>query len=409
MLRSCAFRIALVFRKEMPLDLREQNRELLSKLLENQSHLKRSISSRSANSPNKKMSSHDARKQLVKSSSKNVNQNIVRENLVCNDKTLVTRSSTPKLSLYQKVEDIEYPRQNTANNENEDTLHSITSLNTVCSDLGSLNSFERKLESSANVRANRIVSKDPKIVNVERIDVKSDREPTMLKFLSKTTDKSKPTSRNNNMEKRNKENLLGYEWIAEMLDANISFESKSDEYFEELQKFRQTNHGDCFGATESGNSEGQYPRPPYQDWPPPSYTSKAHLDKLKAEMEHKCVHLYRMNARGFAIPVNVDEYGESVCPVCKKKRELDSKTMVRITVPKKMLPDFDRIDNSWERELLSGSSTKSGVVDSSCAYRPGDSMGLSKHVVPGWQTARPTCTAPATFVDIKSAATDKGN
>ena len=85
---------------------------------------------------------------------------------------------------------------------------------------------------------------------------------------------------------------------------------------------------------------------------------------------------------------------------------------VRITVPKKMLPEFDRIDNSWELQRdvfpssLRSSKTAAGEAlgQKSSAHTPGDSMGLSKHVVAGWQSARPTCTAPATFVDIKSAA-----
>ena len=71
---------------------------------------------------------------------------------------------------------------------------------------------------------------------------------------------------------RNKENLLGYDWIAEMLDANETFETRPDEYFDELNKFRQTHHVDCFGtASEHEDNLQQIPRMPYQDWPPPRH------------------------------------------------------------------------------------------------------------------------------------------
>ncbi|NXX41010.1 MIIP protein, partial [Tricholaema leucomelas] len=96
--------------------------------------------------------------------------------------------------------------------------------------------------------------------------------------------------------------FLGYDWIAGLLDTNFSVAEKSDQYFAELQEFRQANKDMCIRE---------------------QHTEPKALDDLIPEQEldlitsfHKCVYCYRLNQRFFAVPVDL----ESACPICKIPR-----------------------------------------------------------------------------------------
>ncbi|NXX26283.1 MIIP protein, partial [Nicator chloris] len=96
--------------------------------------------------------------------------------------------------------------------------------------------------------------------------------------------------------------FLGYDWIAGLLDTKSSVIEKSEEYFAELQEFRQSNTEICIHQ--------QHLEPKALDCTGP----EQELDLITGS--HKCVYCYRLNQRLFAIPVG----SESACPVCKVPR-----------------------------------------------------------------------------------------
>ncbi|NWV56991.1 MIIP protein, partial [Daphoenositta chrysoptera] len=91
--------------------------------------------------------------------------------------------------------------------------------------------------------------------------------------------------------------FLGYDWIAGLLDTKSSVTEKSEQYFAELQEFRQANRETCIHPLE----------PKALDCTGPEQG----LDLITGS--HKCVYCYRLNQRLFTIPV----HSESACPVCK--------------------------------------------------------------------------------------------
>ncbi|NWX54338.1 MIIP protein, partial [Promerops cafer] len=95
--------------------------------------------------------------------------------------------------------------------------------------------------------------------------------------------------------------LLGYDWIAGLLDTKSSVTEKSEQYFAELQEFRQSNRETCIHQ--------QHLEPKALDC-----TGPQELDLITGS--HKCVYCYRLNRRLFTIPVD----SESACPVCKIPR-----------------------------------------------------------------------------------------
>ncbi|NXW68537.1 MIIP protein, partial [Hirundo rustica] len=94
--------------------------------------------------------------------------------------------------------------------------------------------------------------------------------------------------------------FLGYDWIAGLLDTKSPVTEKSEQYFSELQEFRQSNRETCIHQ--------QHLEPKALDCTGP----EQELDLIS----HKCVYCYRLNQRLFSIPVDP----ESACPVCKIPR-----------------------------------------------------------------------------------------
>ncbi|NXY65617.1 MIIP protein, partial [Callaeas wilsoni] len=96
--------------------------------------------------------------------------------------------------------------------------------------------------------------------------------------------------------------FLGYDWIAGLLDTKSSVTEKSEQYFTELQEFRQANRETCIHQ--------QHLEPKALD----CTDLEQELDLITGS--HKCVYCYRLNQRLFTIPVD----SESACPVCKIPR-----------------------------------------------------------------------------------------
>ncbi|NXM75436.1 MIIP protein, partial [Serilophus lunatus] len=96
--------------------------------------------------------------------------------------------------------------------------------------------------------------------------------------------------------------FLGYDWIAGLLDTKSPVTEKSEQYFAELQEFRQANREACI--------DEQHLQPTALDCTVPEQEP----DLITSS--HKCFYCYWLNQRLFTVPVDP----ESACPVCKIPR-----------------------------------------------------------------------------------------
>ncbi|NXQ62676.1 MIIP protein, partial [Anthoscopus minutus] len=96
--------------------------------------------------------------------------------------------------------------------------------------------------------------------------------------------------------------FLGYDWIAGLLDIKSSVTEESEQYFAELQEFRQSNREICIHQ--------QHLEPKALDCTGPEQK----LDLITGS--HKCVFCYRLNQRLFTVPMD----SEAACPVCGTPR-----------------------------------------------------------------------------------------
>ncbi|KAG9482457.1 hypothetical protein GDO78_011249, partial [Eleutherodactylus coqui] len=120
--------------------------------------------------------------------------------------------------------------------------------------------------------------------------------------------------------------LLGYDWIAGLLEVKSPITNKSDQFFAEINEFRRVNREECAHEcyTESGAQDSS-------------------VEELDSSLDtHQCVYCYRVNQRLFTSPVGA----EPACPICKKRRgrrhvSLEEPAYIRVSIPRStLLPPY---------------------------------------------------------------------
>ncbi|XP_071841075.1 uncharacterized protein [Apostichopus japonicus] len=176
--------------------------------------------------------------------------------------------------------------------------------------------------------------------------------------------------------------LLGYDWIAGVLESGSQQALQSDEFFKEICHFRRTHRGQCVHESILDDSL------PQRD--PVVQESSELPGDVGANFMHKCVHNYTVNNRLFPVPLNEARDGASLCAVCQNKTDSHSTSTspayIRVSIPKSTLVSPYRVRSHRRR-----------------SFDPTDSIGLSKHCLSGWQCSKPSLMPTAGCLDIKSS------
>ncbi|XP_056397810.1 migration and invasion-inhibitory protein [Hyla sarda] len=165
--------------------------------------------------------------------------------------------------------------------------------------------------------------------------------------------------------------LLGYDWIAGLLEVKSPITNKSDQFFSEISEFRRVNREDCahdfFTESEARDSS---------------------VEDLDLSLDtHQCVYCYRVNQRLFTSPVGA----EPACPVCKKRRgrrhvSLEEPAFIRVSIPRStLLPPYKY--RAHRRK----------------SFDPTDSLALPSHCLAGWENTVPSCDLKVSSLDLKTS------
>ncbi|XP_065667418.1 migration and invasion-inhibitory protein isoform X4 [Hydra vulgaris] len=223
--------------------------------------------------------------------------------------------------------------------------------------------FQNNLKSVGNSRiGNPVFSNTPKkiqsFINQLKDDSKSQKKTNKVCFAS---DKKKK------FKKYHKEKLdcsmLGYDWIAGMLENDSYINEKSDEFFDEICKFRQTNAEDCRSDTflPSEYSENML------------FTSSF---KSKGSS-------YMINNRLNFIPV--PNFTNILCETNNNLISNFKSDCVRVTIPKSACKTEYKV-RSHRRK----------------SFDPTDSVALSMHCLAGWRNSKPLLAPGPKNIDLKS-------
>ncbi|XP_041946244.1 migration and invasion-inhibitory protein [Alosa sapidissima] len=173
--------------------------------------------------------------------------------------------------------------------------------------------------------------------------------------------------------------LLGYDWIAGLLDAqDSSLTERSEQFFSELRNFRQVNKDECVHSQSSGLSNAETAISPL----------KVDEGELQSKADsHQCTFCYRINNRLFATPLD-PQVG---CPVCKMPKSNHPHTVsepafIRVSIPRSTLLPAYRYK-----------------AHRRCSFDPSDSLGLPSHCLSGWSNAPPSTIPHMSSLDLRSS------
>ncbi|XP_028262727.1 migration and invasion inhibitory protein [Parambassis ranga] len=176
--------------------------------------------------------------------------------------------------------------------------------------------------------------------------------------------------------------LLGYDWIAGVLDSEDSLIERSDEFFNDLQVFRSLNKDACVHSAPAEFSEEHHPPvQPLTDKDEPD----THMDT------HQCTFSYRINSRLFPVPLHSQE----CCPQCKRHKSSHPHTaaepaMIRVSIPRtNLLPPYKYKPHRR------------------CSFDPSDSVGLPSHCLSGWSNTGQNTLPPPSSLDLRSSVNMK--
>ncbi|XP_073682408.1 uncharacterized protein miip [Garra rufa] len=181
---------------------------------------------------------------------------------------------------------------------------------------------------------------------------------------------------------RNIKPLLGYDWIAGLLDAESSLEDRSEQFFSDLRSFRQTNRDDCIHSLLSG-------LPPVADLA----SSTLNIEEPQPAADtHQCTFCYRINSRLFAVPLDA----QTACPVCKMPKSEHPHTnrepaIIRVSIPRSTLQP------AYKYKAHRRSS-----------FDPSDSLGLPSHCLSGWSNPTLNSGSQMNSLDLRSSMAKPG-
>ncbi|XP_039529799.1 migration and invasion-inhibitory protein isoform X2 [Pimephales promelas] len=171
--------------------------------------------------------------------------------------------------------------------------------------------------------------------------------------------------------------LLGYDWIAGLLDAESSLADRSEQFFSELRSFRQVNRDECINDLLSG-------LPSVADLV--SSTFDGEEPQTPADT-HQCTFCYRINSRLFAAPLDA----RAACPVCKMPKSEHPHTetepaLIRVSIPRST--------------LLPAHQYK---AHRRCSFDSSDSLSLPSHCLSGWSNPTLSSGSQMSSLDLRGS------
>ncbi|XP_035007983.1 migration and invasion-inhibitory protein isoform X2 [Hippoglossus stenolepis] len=178
--------------------------------------------------------------------------------------------------------------------------------------------------------------------------------------------------------------LLGYDWIAGVLDAEDTFVERSDEFFNDLRNFRSLHKDECVHSPQAELSVENHS----------GLTLLTDKDDTEANTDnHQCTFSYRINSRLFPVPLHHQE----CCPVCKKPKSSHPHTtaepaLIRVSIPRStLLPPYKY------------------KAHRRCSFDSSDSLGLPSHCLSGWSHTGQSTLPPPSSLDLRSSLNTKNN
>ncbi|CAL8380265.1 unnamed protein product [Boreogadus saida] len=172
--------------------------------------------------------------------------------------------------------------------------------------------------------------------------------------------------------------LLGYDWIAGVLDAESCLMERSEQFFNNLRTFRSMNNDECVSRR---------PVRLLEDGPSAQLILTDRDNTESTTDTHQCTFCYRINSRLFPVPLDPHE----CCPVCRRPKSTVPHTatqpaLVRVSIP------HSTIGPAYKYK-----------AHRRCSFDPSDSLGLPSHCLSGWANTGQTKVPEADNLDLRGS------
>ncbi|KAL4221518.1 hypothetical protein ACF0H5_019775 [Mactra antiquata] len=201
-----------------------------------------------------------------------------------------------------------------------------------------------------------------------------------VSFRSPTRDSSGHLSYQMDSFSKQQQKMLGYDWIAALLDNDSNAVNQSETFFEELKEFRKLNLEECVNS--------MYMDPPQELWEHP----EREPSPVQRALEETKVKPYVVNDRLFPEPVQRSlfadyDYQE---PEARKDEErvptYDEPRFVRVSIPRSTLMPAHRVKPHRRNSLEAA-----------------DSMALSEHCQKGYNSIQPSMVPASSNIALRDS------
>lgn len=177
-----------------------------------------------------------------------------------------------------------------------------------------------------------------------------------------------------------RQRMLGYDWIAALIENDSNAVNQSETFFDELREFRRTNLEECVNQ--------MYMDGPQELWEHP----EREPPEVQKALEETKVKPYIVNERLFSEPIKRNmfaefDYDETEQTKRKDKAPTyDEPRFVRVSIPRSTLASPHRVKPHRRR-----------------SFDNSDTMALSEHCLMGWNTSQPSKMPAASNIGLRDS------
>ncbi|XP_052226704.1 uncharacterized protein LOC127841685 isoform X2 [Dreissena polymorpha] len=228
-------------------------------------------------------------------------------------------------------------------------------------------------------------TKKPKSIllsnNTSRLNKSSTANASRVSFRSPSRDASGNLTYEMDSFSRQQQRMLGYDWIAALIENDPNAVNQSETFFDELREFRKLNMQEC--------SNQMYMDGPQELWEHP----EREPEPVQRALEETKVKPYIVNERLFAEPIQRSlfagyDYQETEPRKDNEKPTYEEPRFVRVSIPRSTLAAPSRVKPHRRN-----------------SFDAADSMALSKHCMKGWNSTQPSMMPASRTIGLRDDTT----
>ncbi|XP_061163295.1 uncharacterized protein LOC133172428 isoform X2 [Saccostrea echinata] len=233
--------------------------------------------------------------------------------------------------------------------------------------------FDWLQEAGNDKRAARLIQESSKPKSI----LQTTGPKSLKKSLSRVSFLTSQDSLGSDIDPQGTRHLLGYDWIAALLDNERGTTSLPESYFDELREFRRLNRDECVNKF-------------YMEGPESLFYESSDPEPVKEILQDTKVKPYIVNNRLFTEPLKNNllpgEESPNERKTTKKPTQEDPR-FVRVSIPRSTLLSPHRVKPHRRKSL-----------------EDTDSFSLSQHCMKGYENSVPSMVPTASNIGLRDAS-----